>query len=30
LNMASAFGRLVGEAWELWLDKAEAGNAGHA
>jgi hypothetical protein len=30
LNMESAFGRLVGEAWELWLDKAEAGNAGHA
>ena len=30
MNPVSAFGRLVGQAWELWLDKAEAGTAGHA
>jgi hypothetical protein len=30
MNPVSALGRLVGEAWELWLDKAETGSAGHA
>src|SRR5690349_18248996 len=29
MNPVSAFGRLVGEAWELWRDEAKAGNAGH-
>jgi hypothetical protein len=29
-NPVSAFGRLVGQAWELWRDKAQGGKAGHA